>query len=450
MKNIFLIKKVNKNFLTKCVLIIILIIGINLRFNNLYTWPREGATFDEYAWTFLGINLINTGIPVSWSPHSAYSTTRDWYNQSGVHFRLVKPYLEHPPLFGLIAGGYAKLCNVNSFDDVSVKRIRTLSLILGSISIIMIFALASLIYGSAIGLLSAGIYAVIPTVVAGSRLVQNENFFIPLFLLLLYCIRRYELTNSSRWIYFACLISFLLPLAKIPWIAAPIGGFGYFLYKKSYRSAAKILTSSFIAIFMYIFWGLYWDKVVFLKLMALQTSRYDITFDGFLSLVTNPIVTDRLYTDGWILFGWFAIFVSLFYKTRARLNIIIFGFLAYFGMYIFAIPNEPGHGWYRYPFYPFMAIAIAQFIREYFNRNFLLTFMFLIIVGLPLFEHVWTPLFGFSFIIYRLYILVTSINILLLFPVFQQFKKINTVNNYLLFTFITVFSCIAGIFYNEF
>src|SRR5476649_2552847 len=90
---------------------LILVLGLYLRNHNIDTWPRLGATFDEYAWTWLGMNLIQNHIPESWSPHPEY-TNKKIIKYQGAYFVLVKPYLEHPPLFGIVAGAYALFSGV--------------------------------------------------------------------------------------------------------------------------------------------------------------------------------------------------------------------------------------------------------------------------------------------------------------------------------------------------
>ena len=158
----------------------ILILGLYLRHHELYTWPRLGATFDEYAWTWLGINLIQNHIPISWSPLSPYKD-KEYVVYQKTNFFIAKPYLEHPPLFGLVAGSYALLNGVKDMYHVDIQHIRGLALILGVLSIFILYIFAAGIYDYKIGLLSALIYAIVPTIVVGSRIVQNENFFIPFF-----------------------------------------------------------------------------------------------------------------------------------------------------------------------------------------------------------------------------------------------------------------------------
>ena len=171
---------------------LILVLGLWLRSDKLYTWPRLGATFDEYAWTWLGINLIQNRVPESWSRHPQYKNTKSITYQN-VPFQLVKPYLEHPPLFGLVAGSYALANGARSMFELNLYHIRGLALLLGVLSIFMIYIFAAQVYGYKVGLLSAFIYASVPTVAVGSRLVQNENLFIPFFLLSLFLISKFRI-----------------------------------------------------------------------------------------------------------------------------------------------------------------------------------------------------------------------------------------------------------------
>ena len=89
------------------VLVCILLLGFVLRYHDHLVWPREGSTFDEHAWTWLGMNIVQKHIPISWSPHPQYKIRTHYVSPKGTPFWLVQPYLEHPPLFGLVAGSYA-------------------------------------------------------------------------------------------------------------------------------------------------------------------------------------------------------------------------------------------------------------------------------------------------------------------------------------------------------
>lgn len=427
------------------ILVLILILGLWLRFDKLYVWPRLGATFDEYAWTWLGINLIQNHTPISWSPHPQY-TNRQHLTYQGAQFWLVKPYLEHPPFFGVVVGSYAIANGANSMFDVDLFKIRGLALILGVLSIFILYVFAAQVYDYKIGLLASGIYAAVPTIAVGSRLVQNENFFIPLFLLSLYLISKYLRTKNVLLRNLAAVICGLLTLAKVPWIAAALGIVLIFMYLRKYKDAFKFLTIVIPIFLLFFIYGAFFDWNLFISLWKLQLQRYDIVFNSIFALFTSPYLADRFMIDGWIYFGWFAIFL-LSIKDFKKNFMILLPFLAYLSIYIFAIPNEPSHGWYRYPFYPFLLISIALFLKEYFAKNYLLTFLFLIFTGLSMLELSWAQSIGFSFIVFRSFLILFGISLVPLF--LPKTKKIAYLSSYLSLAIISLLSVWSVLKYNE-
>ncbi|MGH7246212.1 MAG: ArnT family glycosyltransferase, partial [Candidatus Levyibacteriota bacterium] len=258
-----------KKIIFRAIFISILILGFILRSNNLYTWPRLGATFDEYAWTWLGMNIIQNHVPTSWSPHPEYTHAKNIIYQ-GAHFRLVTPYLEHPPLFGLIAGGYAMLSGAKDMFHVNLHNIRGLAVILGLLSICMVFLLGRELYGEKIGLLSAFLYAIIPSIVVGSRLVENENFFIPFFLLSLFFTSRFIKTKKKIFYCLSAIICGLLTLAKVPWATAAIASFLILLTLRMYKQAFLFVGIALAFFFLFFVWGIYWNPHLFFSLWGLQ------------------------------------------------------------------------------------------------------------------------------------------------------------------------------------
>ena len=437
----FLIKLINKRLI---LLGAILLLGIYLRADNLYTWPRLGATFDEYAWTWQGMNLIQKGVPSSWSPHPQYESFRQVYYQEA-HFRIVTPFLEHPPLFGLIAGGFALLSGVNDMFSLNIRDIRLLSLILGTLSIGLVFLLVRQLYDEKVALIASFLYAIIPSIAVGSRIVQNENFFIPAWLLALYLASKYIKSKNILYRNFAAVICGLLILAKIPWIAAAGSIFLIFLYLKKYKDALVFIIAPVLGLLVFLSYGIYYDKDLFFNLWGLQVARYDLTFTSFYAIFQKPYLVDRFYLDGWIYFGWFAFILIL--KDFKKHYLIIFALLSYLVIFISGIPDEPGHGWYRYPFYPFLIISLALFIKEHFNKNYVLTFLFFIFIGLTLLENTLTPVFGFSFLVFRGFLIFSSLSLLPLF--FPKTKKIIKYTNYLTLGIIIILSIWSTLLYNE-
>jgi 4-amino-4-deoxy-L-arabinose transferase-like glycosyltransferase len=426
----------------------ILLVGAYLRNYNLTVWPREGATFDEFAWTFLGLSVWQKGIPTSWSPHGAYKNRVEYYNPQGAHFTLVTPYLEHPPLFGLIAGGFARANGVTSFDQVTISKIRPLALMLGVLAIFSVFLLAAAVYGDVTGLIASGIYAVIPTVAIGSRLVQNENFFIPFFLLALYFAYKYIQRSSRTDLRVATIICAVLPLAKVPWVAAPAAVMAMLGYSKKWKAAFMVGVTAAVCFGGFIVYGLLLDTEVFLNLWRLQLARYAMRFDSLFIIFQDPAVADRTLVDGWIYFGWAAMILLLIKNLKKNLPVVL-GFLAYGAVFVFAIPSEPLHGWYRYPFYPFLAIALAVFLKEYCNRNFLVSAVFYVVTGLSMFAQSWGRTLGFSYPVFRTYVGIVAVGALAgIFPKLEHNKLFRWVNIAIL-SIIILLSVWTILIYNE-
>ena len=432
---------------TYIILALILIIGFFLRSYRYLELPRKGATFDEYAWTWLGMNIIQRGVPVAWSPHPQYQLRNHYIEPSGAQFWLVQPYLEHPPLFGLVAGGYALLNGAKDMYSFNLSNVRSLSLGLGVISIFLVFLLTKDVVDEETALIAAAFYATVPTVVIGSRLVQNENFFIPLFLLSTWLTYMYIKSKKSFYLTLSAVLCGLLTLAKVPWMAAGAAQVFLLIYNKKWKDAL-IFGAIVIGFFsLFFIWGWKWNWTVFINLWKLQVARYDITFDGIFALFTTPYLADRFYLDGWIYVGWFAFFMVS--HRFPKYQYIVLPLLAYFGIYVLGIPNEPGHGWYRYPFYPFLIISLAIIIKEAIKSRSLFPFFASIFIGASLLQSTWNNAFGFSYGAYRGFLVICGIFLLPVFFVVLKGKKLYTTAYSMLFFSLLLLNIWAVLSYGE-
>ncbi|MFC1646686.1 ArnT family glycosyltransferase [Patescibacteria group bacterium] len=399
---------INKKF--TILLFFIIFLGIFLRRIDYQTIPRLGATFDEFAWPWLGISLIQNKVPVSWSPHQQYENRQAIYIH-GAGFWLVAPYLEHPPVFGLVTGAYALTTGIKDMLEVTPAKIRKLSLGLGALSILMVYLITSSIYGPPVGLMSALLYSTIPTVVIGSRLVQNENFLIPVWLTAIYFVNKYLGNKKRKYLYLSAVLCGLISLAKVPWLVAGLSVSMILSFKGKWKDAVFVgfVTAGFFSLF--ILYGAILDWDLFVSLWKLQIARYDISYAGFFSTFTRPLLVDRYFLDGWVLAGWFSIVFLL--KNIKKHYLVAIPFLAYLIIYIFAIPDEPSHGWYRYPFLPFLLTSLAIFIKAEYKKISLAGLFVFMMIGLSLLSNTWEINFGFSYLVYRLFIVFLSASFLL-------------------------------------
>src|SRR3989344_5667202 len=167
------------------------------------------------------------------------------------------------------------------------------------------------------------------SLVIGSRLVQNENFFIPLWLFSLYLIAKFLKNKRSLYRNLAAFTCGILVLAKVPWAAAGFSIVLIFLSTKRIGDLYKFLLIFVPIGLLYFAYGFYYDKDLFLSLWGLQLNRYDISFNSIFALFQKPYLTDRFYTDGWIYFGWISLFL-LFVKDQKKHLILISAVFSYF------------------------------------------------------------------------------------------------------------------------
>ena len=381
----------------------IIFLGFLLRFHHYDQCPRHGATFDEFAWTWQGMSLWQTGIPTSWSPHPQYKNFQI-KNFQGALVRLVTPYLEHPPLFGLIAGGFALITGSKQLFDIALGQIRVLALVLGTTSIWLVFLVAKKLYGVIIGLLSAMLYATAPTIVIGSRIVQNENFFIPVFLIIWLIILNYLESQKPWQRNLAAVLAGLLTLAKIPWAAATVALCLLMASKKRFKDMLIIGAIALSIFSLYFIYGAVYDWSTFINLWGLQTARAKIGLGNTLALFTHPYLLDRLYPDGWLYWGWLSLAIlSTKFKKHSLLLIPV---IAYFLVFILAIPGIEAQGWYRYPFYPFLMIAGAAVLEKIIKKPSLLNLAFFFLIAATAWHWGWEEIFGMPNWLFRAIVLL--------------------------------------------
>ncbi|MFM6515047.1 MAG: glycosyltransferase, partial [Microcystis panniformis] len=95
---------------------IITCLGAFLRIYNYDSLPPDNWTADEYAFAWSGMSLLQTGIPTSWSwlnPTDNFPTVV--WEAKNIRYRLVTPWFDHPPLFGLLVGLFAILGGAKTF-----------------------------------------------------------------------------------------------------------------------------------------------------------------------------------------------------------------------------------------------------------------------------------------------------------------------------------------------
>jgi hypothetical protein len=173
-----------------------------------------------------------------------------------------------------------------------------------------------------------------------------------------------------------------------------------------------------------------------------------MAFDSVFVLFTDPLIADRAFTDGWIYFGWGALLLLVSHPMRTHYPVII-GALTYLAIFIFAIPGEPQHGWYRFPMFPFLSIATAIFIKEHMFINPIPMGILYTMTGLSMLGNSWGKSYGFSYPIHRIFILVLALSMIsVVFPKMKG-NMLDKWVGYILIISILILTVLSSYIYTE-
>src|SRR5688572_7985044 len=95
--------------------LLVFALALAQRWHGLERFPRPHDTNDEYHYVWAGLSLLEEGRPTTWSFLWAYAQLGariGTIQYEGQHFYIVRPGLDHPPLFSLLAGGFARSVGV--------------------------------------------------------------------------------------------------------------------------------------------------------------------------------------------------------------------------------------------------------------------------------------------------------------------------------------------------
>lgn len=426
--------------------ILILGIGFFLRYKNHALIPRPGESTDEYSNSWVGMSLIELGLPVGRSGLVGYGGNDYRYvnvdrifstTAGGNPLGINKPWLDHPPLLPLLTGGYAHLTGARVFEDAVAGIIRKPMLVLGVITIGLLGYLTLLVSGPVSSLLAMALYATSPLMVVTSRMIQGENGVVIGFLLTLIFLYQYFERKRRLFLWLAAFATGLAFMFKVSGISAAICGAILILGRENkprrlkFWEAALFLTvsGSFLALFFV--YGAVFDWSTFVNVWSSNATRpYDIGFGSMFDLLTTTKITvSKHLTEGWPLVGWISACLLISRRTKKLFSFLVLPIVVY--LVIFLLMGGSSYGWYRLPFMPFLFASLAVILAEGLGAKYKLLQVFLMLVPLGMTVHKLSEAHQMSFVTpYWRYLLPLSIVWFLL----VKTKKLNQVLYVMLLT----------------
>lgn len=389
-----------KNKLIVLVSIIILVIHLihafNLRSIGYDRIPDPQFIMDERTYIWQGLSIRKSGIPIGWVaeiesypnkvvdelrgfniavdsklptlenfrdfPKPAMSVVLMDYGKGLRHTSIIQPFIEKPPLGGLILGAFIP-DNISSIDEIQPWDFRRMSLYLAILTEILIFLLGWQIFRNPlIGLASALLYGSIPTFILLSRYALLENVLTPFLLLMLNLLIWVNNNPSHRFsklgIILAGIFAGCSALTKQSgWPIIFMGIFLLWFWKFSKKSILLFLLTAFFLGSLYFVWVLYLAPTLFKDLFLAEGINKG--FVGSLNLLTAMIKINIINFpfDGFWLTGFISLLLipkeKKFIPVFASIVAVLIGALILVGF---------NNSWYFIPLIPFMCMAMSYLI----------------------------------------------------------------------------------------
>lgn len=391
-------------------LFLVLALGVILKLHNYSIYPQRGATSDEYSYSFQGISLLTKGIPISWSSFTQYNNLRH-LTINKLYFPIVYPYFDHTPLNGIITGAWALAFGENTFEKIQLKTIRIIPIIFSTISTLLVFLIGLKLFNYKTGIWALLIYSTSTIFAIHGRVVLAENLTTPLLLGSIYAFMDfYKKINIQKTLI-------LGTLAGLTFWAKELGIAGFFslLYlflseKLKIKYTLTLIIAFLFFILLYIVYGTYFDAKVFWSILSQQAGR-PIGPDTLFYILSNPIIVNKFYNDGWYFFGFFAFFAS--FTAYKENRFILVPATIYFLLLLSALTQKGEMGWYIIPLFPFMSLFIAKFLADAVQKVSFGILPLLIFVGLYVVKYEYEANFGLTPFQFRIGLLILFLPVML-------------------------------------
>ena len=362
------------------VFLMVLVLAFIVRKKNFAEIPVPGQSVDEYSYSWVGLSLIETGMPVGISGIGGYKNSLPRYVNVDRFFQVVStgdpliinyPWMDHPPLLGLITGGYAYLSGARVFEDTTSYIIRKPIIVISTISVGLLMIFCWLNFGFTTALIGGLFYATTPLVVLSGRMIQAENAIIPCLLACMIFTGLYIKYKKDYWLLLAALVAGVATLFKLTGFVCHLFVFLALLtnYKRNltgfWKDIKFFLLISLPITFLFVIYGAVFGLDNFKNILFSNYNRfYGIGPNSLIELIRNQRLTQHKFLpEVSIISGWL-VFIGLLLKKMKTKNtlLVIESVLAYLIVYIF-FGSQP-YGWYTFPFWPLVIILLSVFLTD--------------------------------------------------------------------------------------
>ena len=345
---------------------------IKLHNYDRYPTPAHG---EELLYSWSGIHLIETGVPVSWStldyPKENLVFDGIVGDKSNLYMpaKLWRPWLDEPPLYSLLSGGAGHIYGDDRTKIIPPSHSRIPSVFASIIASLLVFWTGFSFWGYGVGVLAMLFYGLSPILVFGSRLSVPENIIAMVSMAAMIMVKSYlkkpRLMYPIVWGMMAAVLGLMKPTG---FFLAPLMMF-LTVTKKRWSHSAVILGLTLLGVAAFIAYGYYYDWDLFVRIVGIQGQRF-AGWSGLSFIFNTPAYDISLMFDGWYIFGlFFALVYSLKRKKGTGLWLMSLFFFYWLLVATLSGTEQDLLPWYRYPLFPLIAIFGALGIRKLYRRG---------------------------------------------------------------------------------
>lgn len=348
-------------------------LGVGLRSFKADSYPVDNND-DGLFYTWAGITFWEN--PLKPITHSIFDTNNSaliWRSQfmdfipiERFGMKIVRPWLDHPPLGAALIGLPAKLLGYKGFEPIPQLIVRLPALVASIGTLFLTYVLGKKLFGEKVGRLGLIFLATVPYYVVAHRQSFLENILTPIFLGSLVFLLRFLKTKRKLDLIILMVLAFLSGWIKVPGFAVSFMLAGWLWYKKEIRAFVTILIIGMASILSYIGYGLLVDKQMFIKTLTNQGVRGAFV-NSFFDTITNPRFYGEFH-DGWYVLGFIFSWWLLTKYRQEKFKFFAF-FLASWSLVLFLVAGRFNNSpWYYYPLIPFGAMAIGYYAHQLLKR----------------------------------------------------------------------------------
>jgi len=309
---------------------------------------------DAYTWSFA------PGYP-AYVPFNAFSVT----------VPTVHHWMDHPPLFALIMGGWVWLLGVRDMTGFTAAQVRFLPVMFSTLTIPLTYLFGRRILGPLAAIAGAALLAAAPAAILLGRQAEPESLQAVLLLVALLLSFRVLDGHGGTWTLLALVACcFAAPLAKVSGIA--VAGICAVILVASgqWRLGAAVGCAGLAGLTAFALYGALIDWGQFVRAQSVHASFRIGVMAGY-DFISGSAGINRRLRDGWWLLGWIGIGLI---AARGDWRRQLFGVwpAAAYAATILVVGGErqvEQYGWYRQIIYPEIYLGAGWVIASVLSRQ---------------------------------------------------------------------------------